>query len=335
MIIDHIVQAVGNTPCVALDKFAKASGANPNCRLWIKLESLNPGRSIKDRAGIALTEWLKNTEGASIGLESTSGNTGIGLALATVGTGQHVVAFVDDVIPESKVAQMVAFGLEVRRVAITDQERRDQTGVTKRIETIKALCEESGEYIWLNQYGNRAYPDYHARVTGPEIYKAFGSLTAIFASAGTGGTISGLAQYVKGNKIDTLIIAVEPDGSVIFGGEAGPYYQRGSGNTFVPGNYHIRDIDYEIKVGDKEAIQGVETLVRTQGILVGDSTGAALQAAVFASNDMDLSGDILVMASDSGIKYLSDSLMGRTKNNPSVAMDLRKCGSFDLQANCS
>jgi cysteine synthase len=315
MLIKDIRELIGGTPILQMRGLAKAFEMPPGWKILFKLENQNPGRSVKDRAGLALLEWFRmNGSSGSIAIEGTSGNTGIGLSVASLGDEDRPIIYADSLIPLSKLRHMRLLGIEPVVLPLTEREEQEQSGAILRAQLLSDRSNNEERVIWLNQYGNAAYPDWHFRTTAPEIFAQCPDVSLIVSSVGTGGTISGIAKYIAENKIRCRTIAVEPIGSVMFGNAAGPYLQRGSGNAFQTGNLWTDVIDDFVQVSDLDAAEAQMTTARTEGIFIGDSSGAAVVAAVRAIQLLaheHESGCAVVVVSDCGIKYLRDTLRAK------------------------
>lgn len=311
MLIAHIRELVQGTPMLAAPRLARALGLRPGWRLYLKLESENPGRSVKDRAGLALLEWLAEGGRYQLALESTSGNTGVGLALAQLGAPVRMQVLVDTFIPRSKLNHMRFLGLEPEVIQLAPDEAT-RSAVLVRVARIEARRRGGEGVVWLNQYGNSAYPRWQSRTLAPEIFAQLPDASLIVASVGTGGTISGIATYVRAAGLPCRTVAVEPVGSAMFGHPYWHYQQRGSGNAFQTDNLWKDVIDGFERVSDADACEAQELTARTEGLFVGDSTGAAIAAAArcVAGSSAD-GGCAVVIVSDCGIRYLRDPLRTR------------------------
>jgi cysteine synthase len=312
VLIAHIRELIQNTPLLAAPRLATALGIPAGWALYLKLESENPGRSVKDRAGLALLEWLEEEGDQRLALESTSGNTGVGLALAKLGLPARIEVLVDTFIPRSKLNHMRLLGLEPEVIQLTGEEAATQSGVLIRVARIENRCCRQNGVVWLNQYANSAYPRWQSRTLAPEIFSCLPGTSLVAASVGTGGTISGIASYVQAHGLACRIAAVEPVGSAMFGHPPSRYQQRGSGNAFQTGNLWAELIDEFIQVADADAWRTQELTARTEGLFVGDSSGAAIIATARCILDSGIDrGIAVVIISDCGIRYLREPLRNK------------------------
>ena len=308
-IYENLLETLGNTPLVKLGRYHPGPGL-----LAVKVESFNPGSSVKDRIGIAMIEAAERSgelvPGQTI-VEPTSGNTGVGLAIAANLKGHKLICTAADKIPKEKVALLEAYGAEVI-VCPTDVEADDPRSYYKTAERIR---DEQGAFLPY-QYYNQANPRAHYATTGPEIWRQTdGKITHWVAGVGTGGTISGTARYLKEQNPEIRVIGVDPIGSVYQyykeHGELPPndqihqYLIDGIGEDLLPESVWIDTIDEIIKVDDKSAYQAVLDLARSEAIFTGSSGGAA---AVGARRIAEREGEdclVVTLFPDSGERYLS------------------------------
>ncbi|HUS18897.1 MAG TPA: cysteine synthase family protein, partial [Terriglobales bacterium] len=270
---DHIVDLVGQTPMLRLQRLAGVGMAD----VFAKLEYLNPGGSVKDRAAIGI---IKKAEaqgllkpGGTI-VEATAGNTGIGLALIGVNKGYRVVVCVPERFAEEKVNVMRALGAEVIRTP----DEGGMQGAIKRAKEVAAGI--PGSFVAL-QFENQANPEFHYDTTAREIYEQMdGRIDAIVIGVGTGGTFSGVARYIKEMNPNALAVAVETQGSVLQGGEPGEHKVEGIGVSFIPKTYDASIADEVIMVSDEDAFNMVKQLAAKAGVLAGSSGGANAFAAL-------------------------------------------------------
>lgn len=300
-VISDIRELIGHTPMIRLTHMGFAPGAS----VVAKLELLNPGGSVKDRMGLALVRDAEKRgvlkPGATI-LEATAGNAGIGIALAALGKGYRVIFAVPEKFSEEKQVIMQALGAEIVH---TPRERGMQGAIAK----IEELEKQVANPVRLSQFTNPANPRVHYETTGPEIFEAMeGKIDAIVAGAGSGGTLTGIARYIKEKKPDTACIMADPIGSTMGGGEAGCYAIEGIGNTFMPDTMDMSLVDEVIKVRDDEAVAEARRLACGEGILAGSSSGAALAAARKVAQREP--GHIVVLLPDRGDRYFSKHLFG-------------------------
>jgi cystathionine beta-synthase len=308
-IYDDILATLGDTPLVRLSRFSP-DGAP----LAAKVESFNPGNSVKDRIGIAMIEAAERTgelrPGGTI-VEPTSGNTGVGLAMAAILKGYKMIATAADKIPREKVALLEAYGVEVI-VCPTNVEADDSRSYYKTAERIR---DEQGAYLPY-QYHNQANPEAHYRSTGPELWRQTdGRITHWVCGIGTGGTISGAARYLKEQNPEVRVVGVDSVGSVYAyynrHGELPPkeqihqYLIDGIGEDFMPETVWWDYIDDVITIDDETAYRAVFELTRTEGIFSGSSGAAAVAAARGVARELPDDALVVTLLPDSGERYLS------------------------------
>ncbi|RXT04201.1 cysteine synthase A [Ammoniphilus sp. CFH 90114] len=291
---------IGNTPIIELTQFPL-----PNqVRLFAKLEYFNPGGSVKDRLGIELIRDAEEKgllkEGGTI-VEPTAGNTGIGLALAAVGTSYRVLFVVPEKFSQEKQELMRALGAEVINTPT-------ELGIKGAIEKAKELEIELGAYC-PQQFANPANPMAHYKTTGPEIWNQMeGHIDIFIAGAGSGGTFMGCAQYLKEQNPKIKTVIVEPEGSILAGGESGPHKTEGIGMEFLPTYMDPSYFDEIYSVLDQDAFALVAQLARREGVLVGSSSGAALYAALQEARKAKPGSHIVTLFPDSSERYLSKKI---------------------------
>jgi len=305
----HILETLGNTPLVRLDRYCP-DGAT----VAAKVESFNPGGSVKDRIGLALIEAGEEAgllkPGGTI-VEPTSGNTGLGLAMVAVLKGYRMVCTAAEKIPAEKVALLKAFGAEVH-ICPTDVEADDPRSYYKVAERIR---DEEGAYLPY-QYYNQANPEAHYQTTGPEIWRQTdGQITHWVVGMGTGGTISGTAKFLKEQNPDIRVIGVDTVGSVYAyycrhgelppAEDIRPYMIDGIGEDFLPATVWWDYIDDVVTVDDPAAYRAVFELARTEAIFTGSSGGAAAVGAKQVAGDADDDALIVTLLPDSGERCLS------------------------------
>jgi len=297
-----ITELVGNTPLLELTGIEKQEGLQ--AKIYAKLEAFNPAGSAKDRVGL----WMLNdaedrgliAPGAVI-IEPTSGNTGIGLAAAAATRGYRLILTMPDTMSVERMNLLRAYGAEL---VLTD----GQKGMAGAIEKANELAKEIPGSFIPGQFENPANPAAHYATTGPEIWQdTDGNVDVLVATVGTGGTISGTAKYLKEQNPAVRVAAVEPAGSaVLSGGKAGPHKIQGIGAGFVPNTLDTECYDEVIAVGDDEAMAMGKRIARTEGFLVGISSGAAVCAAVELAKRPENEGkNIVVILPDTGERYLS------------------------------
>lgn len=292
---------IGNTPIVEITKFPLSNGV----RLFAKLEFFNPGGSIKDRLGVELLQEAfatgQLTEGGTI-IEPTAGNTGIGLALAAINRNVNVILCVPEKFSVEKQELMKALGATIVNTPT-------EAGMKGAIEKAKELLNEIPNSYCPQQFANPANPETYYKTIGPEIWQQLeGQLDIFVAGAGTGGTFMGTAKYLKEKKKSIKTVIVEPEGSILNGGESGPHKTEGIGMEFLPGYMDTSYFDSIHTVSDEDAFRRVQEIARTEGLLVGSSSGAALHAALLESEKAQPGSHILVIFPDSSERYLSKKI---------------------------
>ncbi len=303
-----ILEAIGNTPLIRLNRVTGESGALVLC----KAEFLNPGGSVKDRIGRNMIEAAEREGHLDPGgtvVESTSGNTGVGLALVAATKGYRLVFTMPDKMSQEKIRLLKAFGAEVvvTPTAVEPSSPESYYSVAKRI-----AGEREGAF-YVNQYFNEENTLSHYRTTGPEIWRQTGGkITHLVVGMGTGGTISGAGKYLKEQNPDIRVIGVDPEGSIlsdVFHGkgdaEARPYKVEGIGEDLVPGTLWFEYIDEVHTVTDRESFNMARRLAREEGLLVGGSSGSACSVAVKIARDLPDGAVVVVVFPDSGERYLS------------------------------
>lgn len=308
---ENVLQVIGNTPIVRLNRVTEGVPGE----FYAKLEFMNPGGSIKDRIGWWLVDDAekkgKLKPGGTI-VEGTSGNTGVGLAIAAAIKGYKCVFVLPDKMSDEKIKNLRAFGAKVvvTPTAVEPTDPRSYYSVSRR------LAAETPNAIYVDQYNNPANPEAHYKVTGPEILRQMPDLDVFIAGIGTGGTICGVGKYLKEKKPDIKIIAVDPVGSIVYDAyktgkvRTAPktYKIEGIGEDFLPGNYDFSIIDDMIQVEDKESFLLTRDLLTREGLYTGVSSGSAVMGAMHwaRAQGKALKGKkILVILPDSGNRYLS------------------------------
>ncbi|WP_191487622.1 PLP-dependent cysteine synthase family protein [Pseudomonas sp. FEN] len=302
MILSKVSDLIGNTPMLAI------AVPDTNARLLLKIEKNNPGGSIKDRMArnmvlAALKSGRLKTGGVVV--ESSSGNTGIGLAMAAVEFGLHFIAVVDHHAAQDKIAVMKALGAEVRYVAGTYRE--DEVAVVERQRLAAELAEQIPGAVFMNQSDNAANAGGYSDFVRETIAQAEGSIGAYVGCVGTGGSMTGIARGLKLHNPDTLTVAVEPAGSIVFGHPGYPYYQSGTGTPAGDTVGLVLDyscIDLGVQVTDSQAFETARYVARHMALLVGGSTGGTIFKALELIHKGVLSGNVVVPIADGGEKYL-------------------------------
>jgi cysteine synthase A len=301
MIYNSIYETIGKTPIVRLSKLANESMAE----VLVKLEFFNPGGSVKDRIALSMIEAAERegllTEGQTI-IEPTSGNTGIGLAMVGAAKGYRVVLVMPETFSLERRRLMKAYGAEL---VLTEGAK----GMPGAIEMAEKLVIENG-YFMPQQFNNLANPEIHMRKTALEILEQTeGKIDVFVAGVGTGGTVTGVGRILKKEIPGIKIIAVEPaDSPVLSGGNKGPHKIQGIGAGFVPQIFDRSVVDEIITIKNEEAFETSRSLGKTEGILVGISSGAAIHAAIRKATEIGNGKRIVVMAPDNGERYLSTEL---------------------------
>jgi cysteine synthase len=300
-VADDITDLVGETPMLRLKRLVPSGAAE----VFAKLEYLNPGGSLKDRAAIGIIrraeQERKLAPGGTI-IEATAGNTGIGLALIGVNRGYKVRLFVPEKFSEEKVMIMRALGAEVTRTP-------DAEGMQGAIKKAKELAAEDPAAFLAAQFENPANPDFHYETTAHEIFEQMdGKVDAVALGCGTCGTFSGVGRYLKERLPRTLAFAVETEGSILGGGPPGPHKVEGIGNSFIPKTFDPSVCDEVIKVTDNEAFDTVKRLAAEEGVLSGSSGGAAVFAALKIAARLGAGKRVVTIIPDSAERYLSKKI---------------------------
>lgn len=293
--------AVGRTPLVALDRL----GADVPPRLVAKLEHMNPGGSVKDRIAMPMIEAAERAgllRPGGVIVEPTSGNTGIGLAQAAAVKGYRCIFVIADKQSEEKRALLRAYGAEVV-VCPTDVEPDDERSYYR---VSDRLARETPGAWKPDQYSNPGNPDAHYGSTGPEIWEATGGrVTHFVVSLGTGGTVSGAGRYLKERDPAIQVVGADPDGSVFSGSEPHPYLTEGIGEDFWPATYDPRICDVVIRVADRDSMLMARAATAREGILMGESGGTVLWAALQWARELDdPAALVVVLLPDSGHNYV-------------------------------
>ena len=296
-----ITQLVGNTPMLQLTRISPEPGA----QLFVKLEFLNPGGSIKDRAALGMILDAESRgllrPGSTI-VEATAGNTGVGLALIGVNRGYQVKLFVPEGFAEEKCILMRGFGAEVFRTPEADGMR----GAIRQANDAAAAI--PGAFM-AGQFSNQANPQYHHDMTAAEIWEQLdGSIDAFVCGVGTGGTFSGIARYLKERNPRVLTVAVETEGSILQGGPPGKHRVEGIGVSFIPETFHRDVCDRVVMITDDDAFAMVKRLASVEGVVAGSSSGANVHAALEIARELGPGKRVATIIPDSAERYLSKKI---------------------------
>ena len=302
MILNNILEAIGNTPIVRLDKV----GSELRCNLFAKCEYLSPGGSVKDRIGFRMIDEAEKSGQIKPGdtlIEPSSGNTGIGLALAAAVKGYKLIITMPEKMSMEKEVVLEALGAKIIRTPteVSYDNPKSLFGVAKQLQK-----ETPNSHI-LDQYSNNNNPDSHYYGTAQEIIDEFGdNLDMVVISTGTGGTITGIAKKLKESISNIEIIGVDPVGSILGGGsDISPYHVEGIGYDFFPEVLDNSLVDRYIKTTDEDSFVMAKKLIKEEGLLIGGSCGAAVWGAIEAAKNLDPNKNVLVILPDSIRNYLS------------------------------
>src|SRR5687767_9800713 len=305
---ENVLGLIGNTPLIKLSRLTR----DVKAQVFAKMESLNPGYSVKDRIGVAMIEAAERDgmlkPGGTV-VEATSGNTGIGLALAAAVKGYKCIFVMTDKASVEKSRFLKALGADV---VITPVSAKPGTP-NHYVSTAKRIAAETPNSFYPDQYSHPANPEAHYRTTGPEIWRQTeGKITHFVAGIGTGGTISGTGRFLKEHNPKIQIVGADPYGSIFktfkeTGNviEATPYLVEGIGQEIVPANVHIKYVDEVINVTDRDSFEMSRLLGRMEGIFCGGSTGTNLAAALRVASTLDENAIVVFIVCDTGEHYLS------------------------------
>ncbi len=310
-VYDNILQTIGRTPLVRLNNIGKDLA----CALYAKVEFFNPGGSVKDRIGLNIIEEAERSGRLQPGgtvVEATSGNTGVGLAIACAIKGYSSVFVIPDKMSHEKIQLLRAYGAKVlvTPTSVAPEDPKSYYSVADR------MVAETPNAILANQYHNLENPRSHYRTTGPEIWEQTqGKVTDVVLSMGTGGTISGVGRYLKEQNPDIQIIGVDPEGSLLqvtwqagevpIDADVFPYKVEGIGEDFLPTTLDLSVIDRVLSVNDKESFLWTRKIVKEEGIFCGGSSGSAVAGSVKYARNLPEDRLVVVLLPDSGSRYLS------------------------------
>jgi cystathionine beta-synthase len=305
---DNVLEMIGNTPVLKINNIDTGK-----CDLYVKMESLNPFGSIKDRVGLKMIQDAESQgllkEGSTI-IESTAGNTGLGLALAAKLKGYKLILVIPDKMSEEKIMHLEAMGVEIIMT------RSDvENGHPEHYQSIaENLLKTTPNSFFANQFENESNPKVHFETTGPEIWEQMeGNIDAFVAGVGTGGTISGVGAFLKSKNSDIKIVVADPVGSVVadavntgeYQYDGGSWSVEGIGEDYIPKNLNLDVIDEGIYVSDVEAFKTIDLLLQKEGILAGSSCGTLVNAAVKWCREQEEAKTVVTLICDTGNKYLS------------------------------
>jgi cysteine synthase len=300
-VADDITQLVGETPMLQLKRLPQRGSAD----VFAKLEYLNPGGSVKDRAAIGIIRRAERDGSLKPGgtiVEATAGNTGIGLALIGVNRGYKVKLFVPEGFSQEKVTIMRALGADVERTP-------EAEGMKGAIRRGKELVAKDPKAFMAGQFENMANPDYHYETTAQEIFEQMeGRIDAAVLGCGTCGTFTGVARLLKEKLPRVHAVAVETQGSILCGGEPGPHKVEGIGVSFIPETFDRSVCDEIIAVNDDDAFETVKRLAAREGVLAGSSGGAAVFASMQVAKRLGAGKRVVTIVPDSAERYLSKKI---------------------------
>jgi cysteine synthase A len=307
MLYNNVLETIGRTPIVRLNKIAPEGAAT----IYAKLESFNPMHSVKDRIALAMIEDAERrgilVPGKKVVVEPTSGNTGVGLAMVCAAKGYELVLTMPETFSVERRKLLAALGA---KLVLTP----GLEGMPGAVSRAKEMCESDPRNFIPLQFDNPANPKVHADTTAKEILADIPNLDAFVSGVGTGGTVTGVGRYLKSKGLKTIIVAVEPSGSpVLSGGKRGPHKIQGIGAGFIPSVLDLKVVDRIIQISDNDATEYTRLLAKKEGLLTGISSGAAMAAAVQVAKELGKGKKVLFIAPDTGERYLSTDLFGPTQ----------------------
>ncbi|MGM0365160.1 MAG: cystathionine beta-synthase [Actinomycetota bacterium] len=298
---NNVLEAIGKTPLVKLNRISRGIKST----IYVKLECLNPGGSVKDRIGLSMIEAAEKDGSLKPGgtiVEATAGNTGVGLAMAAAIKGYRTIFVMPDKMSADKISLLKSYGAEVVIVptSVSPDSPDSYNGVADR------LAKELPGAYRPNQFENPNNPHAHYLTTGPEIWEDSGGRVEVFvAGMGTGGTISGVSRYLKEKNPDIEIVGADPEGSILSGDSPKSYMVEGIGEDFIPKTFNRQVVDHMVRVSDKQSFNTARRLAREEGLLVGGSSGTAAAAALKFAQRLKTPRYIVVLLPDTGRNYLT------------------------------
>ncbi len=307
MILKSVLEAIGKTPMVKLNRV----GRHTDCHLYAKLEFMNPGGSVKSRTAYWMIDCARRSGAIkpdSILVEVTSGNQGIGIAMVGAVLGLQVRIIMPDCMSRERQLLMRAYGAEI---ILTPSGRDIGDAIQIAIDAARHMAESDPRVFWVNQFTNCNNPDVHRLTTGPEILDAVqGPIDAFVSGIGTGGTITGVGQVLKGRYPHCRVVAAEPENAAILsGGKLGHHIQQGIGDGLIPDVLDRSVIDQVLKVSDQDALNTSRRLASQEGLFVGVSSGTNVCAAVRVAEELGRGHTIVCLLPDTGERYLSANLV--------------------------
>jgi cystathionine beta-synthase len=323
-----ILDTVGRTPLIRLGALADGLAAT----LLIKLESENPGGSVKDRVALALIAKAERQGDLSPGgtiVEATAGNTGTGLAIAAAVKGYKCVCVIPDKMSVDKIRLLQAYGAQV--VVTPTHVPADSPESYHRVAD-RLACELAGAWR-SDQFADPANPAVHYSATGPEIWsQTQGRVSALVAGVGTGGVISGVGRYLKDQNPAVTVVGADPEGSTLSGDVLRPWKVEGIGGDFEPDTFDCDVVDRWIRVSDRESLTTARLLARREGLLVGGSTGTAVAAARRYAAELTSDDWVVILGADTGRNYLSTFFDDEPADGPSAGPSVESSGGFSAES---